>query len=184
MKILVILTLLLVHSVDWAQAGDEPALNYSFGEVRYIDVDNGGDGFELGGSFQFANNWFGVASYSWYDLDRVVDGSSFEIGAGYILPFQADWDFQFNARLIRAEIDTPVGSINDTGFGLLGGVRGMIMPQWEMRGNLHYVNVDDSDVYFEIAGDWYFTPQIAAGLSVEFGGNADVWSLGARFYFD
>ena len=64
------------------------------------------------------------------------------------------------------------------------GVRGLIAPQFEMRGNLHYVNVDDSDVYFEIAGDWYFTPQIAAGLSVEFGGNADVWTVGTRFYFD
>lgn len=167
----------------FAQSAGQPSLSYSFGELRYINVDNGGDGFELGGSFQFKGNWFGVASISWYDLGRNVDGSSFEIGAGYVFPLQQDWDIQVNARIIRAEVDTPVGSVDDTGIGALGGVRGLIASKFEVRGNLHYVNVDDSDVYVEIAGDYYFTPQIAAGLSFEFGGNVDVWTLGGRYYF-
>ena len=184
MRVLMLGALLLAHGAAFAQNSDDPALNYSFAEFRYINVDYGGDGFELGGSFQFDTNWFAVASFSSYDLDRVVDGSSFEIGAGYVFPFQQDWDFQVNARLIRAEVDFPGGSVDDTGFGVLGGVRGLIAPQFEMRGNLHYVNVDDSDVYLEIGGDWYFTPEIAAGLTYEFGGNADIWTLGARFFFE
>lgn len=183
MRTLIIVALLIVHGVAFAQSANQPALSYSFGELRYIDIDNGGDGFELGGSFQFDSNWFGVASFSSYDLGRNVDGSSFEIGAGYIFPFQKDWDIQVNARIIRAEVDSPGGSVDDTGIGLLGGLRGLIAPKFEVRGNVHYVNIDDSDVFLEVAGDWYFTPQFAAGLSVEFGGDVDVWTLGARYYF-
>jgi hypothetical protein len=183
MRTLIIFALLIVHGAASAQSADQPALSYSFGELRYIDIDNGGDGFELGGSFQFDSNWFGVARFSSYDLGRNVDGSSFEIGAGYIFPFQQDWDIQVNARIIRAEVDTSGGSVDDTGIGLLGGLRGLIAPQFEVRGNLHYINVNDSDVFLEVAGDWYFTPQFAAGLSVEFGGDVDVWTLGARYFF-
>lgn len=177
MRILFIVALLLVNGAAFAQ--NQPALSYTFGEFRYIDIDNGGDGFELGGSFQFNGNWFGVARISSYDLNSNVDGSAFEIGAGYVFPLQEDWDIQVNGRIIRTEVD----SVNDTGFGLLGGLRGLIAPQFEVRGNVHYVNVDDSDVFLEIAGDWYFTPEFAAGLSVEFGGDVDLWTIGARYYF-
>jgi hypothetical protein len=183
MRTLIIIALLVMHGTVFAQSTNQPALSYSFGELRYIDVDNGGDGVELGGSLQFNNNWFGVASFSSYDLGRNVDGSSFEVGAGYVFPLQQDWDIQVNARIIRAEVDTPAGSADETGIGLLGGLRGLIAPQFEVRGNVHYVNVDESDVFLEIAGDWYFTPQFAAGLSVEFGGDFDLWTLGARYYF-
>jgi hypothetical protein len=183
MRTLIVTALLLIHGAAFAQGASQPSLSYTFGELRYIDVDNGGDGFELGGSFQFDSNWFGVASISSYDLGSNVDGTSFEIGAGYIFPFQKDWDIQVNARFVRAEVDTPVGSVDDTGIAALAGLRGLIAPQLEVRGNLHYINVDDSDVYLEVAGDWYFMPQFAAGLSVEFGGDVDVWTIGARYFF-
>ena len=183
MRTLIIAAVLLMHGAAFAQEEDNSALSYTFGEHRYVDVDNGGNGFELGGSFQFNSNWIGVASLSSLDFSSNVDGTIFEIGAGYIFPLQQDWDIQVNARFIRAEVDTPFGSVDDTGIGVLGGLRGLIAPQLEVRGNVHYVNVDDSDVYLEIAGDWYFTPQFAAGLSVEFGGDVDVWTLGARLFF-
>ena len=183
MRSFFVAALLLLHGAAFAQNAEEPALSYTFGEIRYLDVDGGGDGFEVGGSFQFDSNWFGVASFASYDLGTNVDGSSFEIGAGYIFPFQDDWDIQVNARLVRAEVDFPGGSVDDTGIGLLAGARGLVSEQFEVRGNLHYINVDDSDVFLEIAGDWYFTPNVAAGLSVEFGGDVDVWTIGARYFF-
>ena len=126
MRTFFVTALLLMHGAAFAQGANQPALSYSFGELRYVDVDNGGDGFELGGSFQFNTSWFGVASFSSFDLDSNVDANSFEIGAGYIFPLQQDWDIQVNARFIRAEVDTPVGSVDDTGFGVLGGIRGGI----------------------------------------------------------
>ena len=183
MRKLTFIALLLVSGAAFAQDAKEPSLRYSFGELRYIDVDNGGDGFELGGSFQFNGNWFGVASLSSFDLSNSADSTVFEIGGGYVFPLQQDWDVQVNGRIIRTEVDSSGGSVNDTGFGALAGLRGMIAPQFEVRGNLHYVNVDDSDIFAELAGDWYFTPQFAAGLSVEFGGDFDLWTIGARYYF-
>ena len=183
MRHLFIVALLLAHTAAFAQNAGKPVTSYTFGEIRYLDIDGGGDGFEVGGSFQFDSNWFGVASLASYDLGPLTDGTSFEIGAGYIFPFQQDWDIQVNARIIRAQVDTPVGDFDDTGFGVLAGLRGLIAPQFEVRGNLHYVNVDDSDVFLEVAGDWYFTPNVAAGLSVEFGGDVDVWTIGARYFF-
>ena len=183
MRHLFVAALLLMHTAAFAQNAEKPAFSYTFGELRYLDIDGGGDGFELGGSFQFDSNWFGVASFASYDLGTNVDGSSFEIGAGYIFPFEGGWDIQVNGRVIRAEIETPGGDFDDTGIGLLAGARGLVAPQLEVRGNLHYINVDESDVFLEIAGDWYFTPNVAAGLSVEFGGDVDVWTIGARYFF-
>ena len=184
MRNLLVIGLLVMPGVLFAQDNAKQTLSYSFGELRYVDIDNGGDGFELGGSFQFSKNWFGVASLASFDFGNSVDSTTFEIGAGYVFPFHQDWDIQINARVIRTEVDTPFGgSRNDTGIGALGGLRGLIAPQFEVRGNIHYVNVDESDVFLEVAGDWYFTPKFAAGLSVEFGGDVDLWTLGARYYF-
>ena len=105
MRILILIALLLAHGLASAQSASQPSLSYTFGELRYVDIDNGGDGFELGGSLQFNSNWFGVASMSFYDLDSNVDGSTFEIGAGYIFPLKQDWDLQANARIISVSDD-------------------------------------------------------------------------------
>ena len=56
MRILFVTALLLMHGAAFAQSAKQPSLDYSFAELRYIDVDNGGDGFELGGSLQFNSN--------------------------------------------------------------------------------------------------------------------------------
>lgn len=183
MRILIIVALLLLHGAAFAQETRQPALSYTFGELRFVDVDDGGSGFELGGSYRFTTNWIGVASLSSLDFSNSVDVTTFEIGAGYIYPFRDSWDIQANARVIRTEVDTRFGSGNDTGIGLLGGVRGLLVPELEIRGNVHYVNVDESDVFLEFAGDWYITPQFAAGLTVEFGGDVDLWTIGVRYYF-
>ena len=48
---------------------------------------------------------------------------------------------------------------------------------------MHHINLDNSDTYLEMAGDYFFTQNFAAGLSLEFAGDTDAWSLGARWYF-
>jgi hypothetical protein len=76
-----------------------------------------------------------------------------------------------------------VASSDDNGVALSGGVRGLLTPQFEIRGSVNYINVDDSDTYLELAGDYYFTRQFSAGLSLEFAGDSDLFSIGARYYF-
>jgi hypothetical protein len=66
---------------------------------------------------------------------------------------------------------------------LSGGLRGLLMPKFEIRGSVNYINLDSSDTYLELAGDYYFTQRFSAGLSIEFAGDTDLFSVGARYYF-
>ena len=45
------------------------------------------------------------------------------------------------------------------------------------------VTVGDSDTFVEIAGDYYFTQEFAAGLSVDIGADVDTITIGARWFF-
>ena len=45
------------------------------------------------------------------------------------------------------------------------------------------VNLDNSDTYLELAGDYYFTEQFSAGISLEFAGDTDSFTIGARWFF-
>lgn len=184
MRTILSLLLLLAGGSAIAQAPQQPALNYDFAELRYVDVDaNGGDGLQLGGSFRFGGNWLGLGSLTRLNFNNSVDSTTLELGAGYVWPYRPDWDFLASVRIVRTDVDFPTGSADDTGVRLTGGVRGLIAPQFEVRGAVQHVSVDNSDTYLELAGDYYFTPSIAAGLSLEFGGDVDVWTLGARWYF-
>ena len=57
-------------------------------------------------------------------------------------------------------------------------------PKFEVRGSVNYINLDNSDTYLEIAGDYYFTERVAAGASLEFAGDADTFTIGARWFFE
>ena len=64
MRIVLVLSLCFAHNVIWAQEQGQPpaksGLSYNFVELRYVDTDdNGGDGFELNGSFNVSGNWPG-----------------------------------------------------------------------------------------------------------------------------
>ena len=41
----------------------------------------------------------------------------------------------------------------------------------------------DGDTWLEIAGDYHINQKFAAGVSIEFGGDTDVFTIGGRFFF-
>ena len=184
MRTLLISGILLAHGFAWAQAPQQPAVSYTFAELRFVDVDrNGGDGFRLNGSWQLDGHWLIVGGITSLDFNNNVDTTTVELGAGYVWPYRSDWDFLANVRLVRTDVDFPLGSADDTGVGLTGGIRGLITPEFEIRGSVHHISLDNSDTYLELGGDYYFTQNFAAGLSVEFAGDTDAWTLGARWFF-
>ena len=63
------------------------------------------------------------------------------------------------------------------------GTRGMLTPKFEIRGSVNHINLDNSDTYLELAGDYYFTPRFSAGVSLEFAGDTDVFTIGGRWFF-
>ena len=185
MRSLFAATGLLLASVAFGQVPDRPSLGYSLAELRFVDVDtSGGDGFKLGGSYRFdRSNWLLVGAITDLGFDNDVDSFTFEVGGGYVWPYRADWDLLATVRYVSTEVDTPFGSADDSGIGLTGGVRGLIAPEFEVRGSVNHVTAADNDTFLEIGGDYYFTQNFAAGLSAEIMGDNDTISFGARWFF-
>ncbi len=87
-------------------------------------------------------------------------------------------------RFVQEEIDTPGGSSDDNGFAFSAGARGLLAPQFEIRGSVNHINLDDNDTYLELAADYYFAERFSAGASLEFAGDADTFTIGARWFFE
>ena len=144
---------------------------------------NGGDGFYLGGSYELDSQWILVGALTALDYNGDVDSTLLEFGGGYVWDYSNDFDLFGTARFVWAEVDTPFGDADDTGFAISGGVRGFLAPRFEIRGSVNHINLDNSDTYLQFAGDYYFTNQFSAGLSLDFAGDTDSFSVGARWYF-
>jgi hypothetical protein len=186
MKVLILMAGLLVQGIAMAQSSEQPplVLNYDYVELRFVDVDsNGGDGIRLNGSYNLGNNWLVVGGLTSLDFNSNVDTTTWELGVGYVWDYSNDFDLLSTLRYARAEIDTPGGSADDNGFAFSAGARGMLTPEFEIRGSVNHVSFDNSDTYLELAGDYHFSRQFAAGLSVEFAGDTDVITVGARWFF-
>ncbi len=186
MKMLFVLAGLLVHGVAIAQTAEEQevGLSYTYAELRFVDVDNrGGDGIRFSLSYELENNWMIVGGLTALDFNNNVDLTVAEVGGGYVWHYSKDFDLVSTLRFVQADIDTPGGGSDDNGFALSAGARGLLAPQFEIRGSVNHVNLDDSDTYLELAGDYYFTEQFSAGVSLEFAGDTDVFTIGARWFF-
>jgi hypothetical protein len=178
---------LLVFGTASAQTttqAPKSGLSYNYAELRFVDVDsNGGDGFRLGGSYQLQGPWLLVGAITALDYNNNVDTTLLELGGGYVWNYAKDFDLFGTLRLVRSEVDTTGGSNSDTGFAISAGTRGFIAPKFEVRGSVNHINLDNSDTYLELAGDYYFTDQLSAGLSLEFAGDTDIFTIGARWFF-
>ena len=186
-KAIVLVVALLIQQTAVAQTSQQTPqrdLSYNYAELRFVDVDvSGGDGFRLGGSFELDGPWLLVGAFTALDFNNNVDSTLLEFGGGYVWDYSQDFDLVGTLRFVRAEVDTPGGSADDTGFAFSAGARGLLTPEFEIRGSVNHINLDNSDTYLELAGDYYFTEQVSAGLSLEFAGDTDVFSIGARWFF-
>lgn len=186
MRTLFILLCASLPAVSFAQAAQQQSapLNYNYAELRYVDVDsNGGDGFRFNGSFELENNWIIVGGLTSLDFNGNVDLTTIELGGGYVWNYNRDFDFLATLRYINVDVDTTGGSADDSGFAFSAGTRGFLAPQFEIRGSVNHVNLDNSDTYLELGGDYYFSRQFSAGITLEFAGDTDVFTIGGRWFF-
>lgn len=165
------------------------AADYSYiggGFLLDAEVENfDGDGFRFAGSFLVTREIYAFGSYDDVDLDNTnIDVSYLKLGAGYILPLNTTWDANLAIAYVDAEAVANNGArADDSGLELSAGVRGMIKPEIEVHGELNYIDLDDSDTYFTIGGDYYFNSNVSAGMDIDLGGDYETISIGAKYYF-
>jgi hypothetical protein len=187
MKKLFLLAGLLLQGIASAQSAEQKPvdLSYSYAELRFVDVDfRGGDGIRINGSYELEGNWLIVGGLTALDFDNNVDSTLVEIGGGYVWHYSDDFDLVSTLRLVRSEIEVGGIDTDETGFAFSAGARGLLAPEFEIRGSVNHINLDNSDTYLELAGDYYFTDQFSAGVSLEFAGDTDVFTIGVRWFFE
>ena len=150
-KSVLLLAALSISATATAQTNQRQAMgdhNYTYGELRFLDVDvNGGDGFQLGGSYDIGNDWILVGSLTSLDFNNNVDRTMLEFGGGFAWGYTDTFDLVGTLRLVWAEVDTPFGDDDDLGFAFSAGTRGWIVPNVEIRGSVNHINLDNSDTY-------------------------------------
>lgn len=187
MRKLLLLAVLFLQGTAIAQTVEkrQADLSYSYAELRFVDVDvRGGDGIRVNGSYALDDNWIIVGGITSLDFNNNTDLTVLELGGGYVWHYSKDFDLLSTLRIVRSDVDFAGIGADDTGFALSAGARGLLAPQFEIRGSVNHINLDDSDTFLEVAGDYYFTERFSAGASVEFAGDTDTFTIGARWFFN
>ncbi len=185
-KFLLLIAALSIHATAAAQSNQQTetsSLRYSYAEFRFVDVDAGGDGFSFGGSYELDENWILVGALTALDYSNNVDFTLFDIGGGYVWNYSNNVDLVSTLRFVRAEVDTPGGNADDSGFAFSVGPRVLLTPEFEVRGSVNHINLDGNDSYLQLAGDYFFTDQASVGVSLDFAGDTDSFTVGFRWFF-
>lgn len=171
-----------------AFAGD---LRYTYVEAYYQDIelddfDADGDGFAIRGSFALTDDWFMIVGYQAADFDPGVDFDHAYLGAGYRTPINDRVDLFATVSYLTADVSADgFNSIDDDGFGVAVGVRGLVTDQLELAGSFGYSDLDNGvDGTAISAGALYsFTEAFALGLEIELDEDLTAFGIAARFYF-
>lgn len=179
----------LIPQTDHKDAGiaTEPGtanFNYTYSEFDLAlvdpDVPNSDSeiGFQVLGSARVWRDLFVRASY--LDSGGDADASLMKVGAGWAFPIQPELDGYGLFQIGRVD----VGSADDTGWLLEGGLRWMPAPQWEVNGLVEIVDFEDTEFGIGAGGRYYFNPQLSAGLNYEtISDFANIFYLGLRYSF-
>ena len=98
---------------------------------------------------------------------------------------EADGRQRLARYMIRCPFALEKMRYDDNGVGVSTGLRSRVDSKFEFRGLVNHINMDNSqDTHVELAGDYYVTPTIAVGASVKFAGDADSFTIGARWFFE
>ncbi|MDJ0939423.1 MAG: hypothetical protein QNJ00_06640 [Woeseiaceae bacterium] len=176
-------------ALGFSAHAEGPSYNYVEGFYQRINLDSGfvdvdGDGFAIGGSFEFGTMWQAFASYSMTDFDFNVDLDEFAIGAGFHSGLSATSDFFLNLAYLRADASFGFLSADDDGYGIAIGVRSFVTPELELNASVGYVDFGDGDDYTFTGQGWYsVTERFAVGLTLGFADDVTRFGIGSRFYF-
>ncbi len=171
---------------------DGPSYNYIEGGYQRVEFDDDfsgdfdGDGFGIGGSFALNDQWHLFADYSTADLDFDVDLDQLRLGGGFHTGLTNNVDFVAEFSYVRFDASAGGFSVDDDGFGLSLGMRGMAADRLELAGWVDYIDLDDSGDDTSLRGEaWYkFTENFALGFTASAGDDVTTYGIGGRVFFD
>lgn len=171
-------------------AGNADTMDYSYAELGYIDaelddVDVEGDGLGLRGSLAVNETFFVFAGYEGLEYDFDVESTMFNVGGGGHWPLSDNLDIVGRLGLVSAEIEVGRRDADETGLLLGARLRAAVAPRFEIEGGFDYLDLDDvsEDMFLIGEGRYFFTDQVAGGLSLQLGDDATAIGLNVRLTF-
>jgi len=132
-------------------------------EINAGPFDADGDGIGILGSYAIHEEFHLFAGYEDQSFDFGIDSSTLFLGGGINYVLDDDWDLIGRLSYVSADVDTPVGSADDDGYALMGGVRGRLTSNVELDAGLNYFDVGDSDTSLFVNGRYYLNDGLAVG---------------------
>jgi hypothetical protein len=169
----------------FAQGVAAQGFNYQYVEVGYAssstevgatDIDGDVIGFEA--TYSIDPAVYVGAAFGFADFDFDIEQDSRSLFLGLHQSMAPETDAYVEAGIIQVDVELPFfGSDDDTGFGLVAGLRHWAAPQFEVGASASYVDVfDDSDTSFSVEGQYYV--QDTLSLIVDFTFSSDSDSIG------
>ena len=169
--------------------------SYDFVKAGYVqaDIEDAGDfepsGFQIQGFKSLNENVYltgryGQLSEDEYGVDIDLDYAS--AGVGYRYGLTQNTDFFGEVTYEYVNIDVELDSISgedDNGYGITAGIRSMLSEQFELRGAIRYIDIEDDETAFEIGADYFFTPQFSFGATYVIADDVDLLGVSARYTF-
>ena len=169
--------------------------SYDFVKAGYVqaDIEDAGDfepnGFQIQGFKSLNENVYLTGRYC--QLSEDVSGVDIDLdyvsaGIGYRYGLTQNTDFFGEVTYEYANLDVELDSISgedDNGYGITAGVRSMLTEQFELRGAIRYIDIEEDDTAFEIGADYFFTPQFSFGATYVIADDVDLLGVSARYTF-
>ncbi len=170
--------------------------SYDFVKAGYVqaDIEDAGDfeptGFQIQGFKALNENVYLTGRYG--QLSEDVSGGDIDLdyvsaGIGYRYGLTANTDFfgEVTYEYVDVDLDSSVisGDADDNGYGITAGVRSMLSEQFELRGAIRYIDIEEDETAFEIGADYFFTPQFSFGATYVIADDVDLLGVSARYTF-
>ena len=169
--------------------------SYDFVKAGYVqaDIEDAGDfeptGFQIQGFKSLNENVYLTGRYG--QLGEDVSGVDIDLdyvsaGVGYRYGLTQNTDFFGEVTYEYVNLDVELDSISgedDNGYGITAGVRSMLSEQFELRGAIRYIDIEDDETAFEIGADYFFTPQFSFGATYVIADDVDLLGVSARYTF-
>lgn len=176
--------------------------SYSYAELNYIadqqleagGADDDGDGFNFNASFAVNETLFVNGGYSDSSLDDTgIDLSTLSLGAGARTSLSDTLDAFGVFSYEKFEVEVTGASEDEDGYGLAGGLRGLLSPEFELNGQVKYTDLDESDgvgvkvgALYSFMPNWAVNADYGSGeLEDDAGDDLDLQELrfGLRYIF-